>query len=95
MSDTLYIYWRCEAARVAQAVAAVQALQRDLRARHPALQAGLHRRADDDAAGAVTLMETYAAGPALDLLRAVQAETQAALAGWALGPRHVECFRPV
>jgi hypothetical protein len=89
----LFVYWRLQAGSPDQAVAAVREFQAALRQRHPGLQTGLYRRADD-AAGAPTLMETYRMGGGLP--GGLQAEIadagRRALAAWCAGARHVEVF---
>jgi hypothetical protein len=72
------------------------ALQADLRARHPGLQARLMRRGDA-ADGWHTWMETYAApssanGVCDSLQREIETAAQTTLAALIEGPRHTESF---
>jgi len=88
----LYVYYRVDPAAAPTTVAAVAALQQQLRLAHPGLHAELLRR-PPQAGQPVTLMETYAAASGIDdaLAAAIEAAAQAlpALRGLA---RHVEVF---
>ncbi len=92
----LYVYWKLAPARRAEALAAVRAFQAQLAA--AGVPARLLQRTDDRGAAAagVTVMETYGVGRGLDpaLAAAIVRDSQAALADWAEGPRHVERFAP-
>lgn len=95
MSRRLYIYYRVAAGDLAQAVAAIRALQAGLSLTVPGLRAELLRRpgAPDEQ---VTLMETYAAPFGID--EALQHRIEADFAALALplqGPRHTEVFEPL
>ena len=93
----LYVYYHVRSSAATNALAAVQRLQRDLRARHPGLIARLLRR-PDAADGVQTWMETYALDPARaahGIDAALQADIEAhagALQPLLGGPRHVEVF---
>ncbi|MCI1192077.1 DUF4936 family protein [Calidifontimicrobium sp. SYSU G02091] len=89
----LFVYYRVPAPRLEAAAAAARALQADLVARHPGLEAALLRRPelrDGDA----TLMETYAAPAGVDDALAAEIARLAAAAGLPQ-PRHVEVFEPL
>lgn len=92
----LYVYWHCAAAHERDAVAAFGTCRSALQAQHPGLQARLLCRTEDRT-GRVTLMEIYTRPGGLDeaARASLLAATAAALAGLAVGPRHVEVFRPV
>jgi hypothetical protein len=97
MARELFIYWHlASAGDAAEVLAAAQQLQQQLRLRLPGLQARLYRRSDA-AAGAFTVMETYALrgglGPAQQAL-IVQAGDEALTRWCAGGQRHVEGFEP-
>ena len=96
MPKALFIYWKLDAGRTAEATAAASRLQAGLQARHPGLQAGLYRRADVPG-GVATLMETYAhpAGVEAPLQAAIEADAAVALQDWCTGPRHVEVFESI
>ena len=95
LARSLYVYYRIDAASVAEAAAAVQAFQARLGESHPALQAALLRRPGDQD-GQVTLMETYAMpGGITDALQARIDEAAACLAPWLRGARHTEVFEPL
>jgi hypothetical protein len=91
----LFIYYRVDAGLAHDAIAAAAALQAELRARHPGLEAMLMRR-PGVSEGSVTLMETYA----LDAPAGVDAALEADIERCArerLGAsivRHVEVFEP-
>ncbi len=93
----LFVYYRVRSADAAVASAAAQAMQAQLRTRHPELIARLLYR-PDSADGEQTLMETYATDPAR-APRGISAALQAAiddaalaLQPWLDGPRHTEVF---
>ena len=93
----LFVYYRVRREHLADAVAAVRALQARWQALDAALQCELLRRSDDAGAGAdVTLMEIYRRGTGFDSAarRHIEDEAGAALAPWLTGPRHVEAFEP-
>lgn len=104
MSRSLYVYYRVTQAELARAVAAVQAMQAGLCARHPGLQAQVLRRVEAAAAAVaeagadavVTLMEVYSAPQGVS--DALLAEIEAAAASqWTearMGARHLERFEP-
>lgn len=95
----LFIYYRVNTGRRDEVLAAVTAMQAQLRARHPQLVARLLQR-DDLHAEFDTWMETYSTATTRDTQGvdlALQAEI--AEAAWALlplvdGPRHTEVFNP-
>jgi len=94
-ASSLFIYYRVHRAHVADAVAAVRALQSRWQATDTSLRCELLQR--PDAAGAdVTLMETYrrAAGFDAPARRRIEDLAGAALAPWLIGPRHLEVFEP-
>ncbi len=89
----LFIYWKTSVTTVDQAQRAAAAMQRELRAAMPHLQARLFRRSEAPQAQ-VTLMETYAMG-STDLSPAMQeqiAQAALTLAAWCPNGRHVEVF---
>ncbi|MDE2397512.1 MAG: DUF4936 family protein [Burkholderiales bacterium] len=88
-----YVYYRVHEPDLADACATVAALQRELRAAHPGLEAELLRR-PGAAEGFVTLMEVYAKPPGLEaeLGAAIEVEAAARLGRVLVGPRHVEVF---
>jgi hypothetical protein len=102
-ANELYAYWRVASARRDEAVAAVQRLQAQWRARLPGLEARLLVREGPDAACGAdgsptwTLMEVYRhpAGIAPASQCALDAEAGALLQGLLAGPRRVEVFRGV
>ena len=95
MARSLYVYYRIDAAKVAEAAAAVRGFQGRLRESHPALQAALLRRPGEQD-GQVTLMETYALpGGIDDGLQARIDEAAACLSPWQRGARHTEVFEPL
>jgi hypothetical protein len=95
MSRSLYVYYRIDAAGLADAVAAARAMQAVLRDAHPTLHTQLMRRPDEQE-GQVTVMETYAMpGGIDDELRAHIGLGAAALAGLVRSARHVEVFEPL
>ena len=101
---SLYIYYRVTPADLARAVASVRALQADLCARHPGLQAQVLRRVEaapdgmpaQDADRPVTLMEVYAAEPGVDdaLLGEIEAAAAAQRPQFGTSARHLELFEP-
>lgn len=86
MTRRLYVYYRVDEAALAATLAAVQALQTELRAAHPGLRAGLQRR-PEALLGQVTLMETYAGAVTPALLQALDSA-----ASGMPQPRHNEVF---
>jgi hypothetical protein len=90
----LFVYWKVERARGAEAQAAATRLLQALRLAQPALQSRLMRRAEE-AGDKLTFMETYSAPPqgvtpALQAaIETAAADTLAAFTGLA---RHVEVF---
>ena len=91
--SSLFIYWRVQPGREAQAIEAVSAWQAELRVQHPDLQVRLYRKADA-ISDAVTLMETYLSSPELNtaLANTIERASEVALQPWAQGLRHVERF---
>jgi hypothetical protein len=90
VSLRLYIYWKVQPQRLAEATDAVRRFQ----ANHPGAEPTLLRRSEGtEPPGVVTLMETYAAQdePAC---AALASAAQAALGHLAVGGRHVERFEP-
>lgn len=95
MARSLYVYYRIDAASVAEVVAAVRSFQLRLGESHPGLQAALLRRPGEQD-GQLTLMETYAMpGGISDALQARIDEAAACLATWLRGTRHTEVFEPL
>ena len=94
MSRQLFIYWKIETAALPAALAAVHRAQTQLRADWPGLQAQVLQRCESAATSKVmaTVMETYRSPTGIDAEG--EALIEAALAGIAPGPRHVEAFRP-
>lgn len=92
----LYVYWRVAPGDRVAAVADLRAMQAELRAAWPELQARMLQRAGGDAADSVTLMETYAAAQGVDCALQARVAVLAAerLARWCVGERHVEVFEP-
>jgi Domain of unknown function (DUF4936) len=93
----LFIYYRVKPAQLAQARAAVAAMQAQLQAAHPQLVARLLQR-DDAQGGLHTWMETYrtephrdAAGIGVELQAAIESAA-IAVAPFIAGPRHTEVF---
>ena len=89
----LYVYFRVARDDEAAAVAALRALHAQLR---DTLDCELLRRADDDGAVHVTLMETYRqpGGVAAPVQARIEREAALCLAPWLVGERHVEVFEP-
>lgn len=95
MARALYVYYRIDAASLADAVSTVQAVQARLRDALPDLQAALLRRPGEQD-GQVTLMETYAMPGGIDAaLQTRIDEAATALAPWQRGARHTEVFEPL
>jgi hypothetical protein len=95
LARALYIYYRIDAARLAEAASTVHAFQALLRHAHPPLQAALLRRPGEHE-GQVTLMETYAMpGGIDDALQSKIDSAATALAPWQRGARHTEVFEPL
>ncbi len=95
MARSLYVYYRVDAAGVADAASAVRTFQSRLGESHPELQAALLRRPGEQD-GQVTLMETYAMpGGISGALQARIDEAAACLAPWLRGTRHTEVFEPL
>lgn len=94
MARELFVYWKVERGRGAEAQAAAARMLQSLRLSQPALHSCLMRRAEE-AGDKLTFMETYSALPA-GVTPALQATIEAAAAE-ALGAfaglaRHVEVF---
>jgi hypothetical protein len=91
----LFIYYRVDAVRAAEAIAAARRLQAGLRARHARLCTALLQR-PETVDGHLTLMETYCldSGSIDEPLQVEIESAAAALAGLILGARHVEVFEP-
>ncbi len=89
----LFIYWRCDRADAAAALAATAQMQAALLAQHAVLRARLYQRVEADVAQ-VTVMESYSAAAGIDasLQAAVEAAAVKALARWQQGQRHLERF---
>jgi hypothetical protein len=95
LARTLCVYYRIDAANLANAAAAVRDFQTRLRDAHRGLQAALLRRPGEQD-GEITLMETYAMPGGVDeALQARIDEVAAALAPWQRGTRHTEIFEPL
>jgi Domain of unknown function (DUF4936) len=94
-SRRVYIYFRVERERVADAAATVRELQAAWQAAMPGLQCELLRRADEEG-NFVTLMETYvcADGVSSAWQELIEREAAAALGPWLRGQRHIERFEP-
>ena len=92
----LFVWYRVRADQVAQAGAAVRAMQQSLRAEVAGLEARLLVRAGTDAAAAQTWMETYACpglpGGVDPSLEAKIEAHASALAVQIAGGRHTEAF---
>jgi hypothetical protein len=91
----LFVYYRAAPRDAAALESAVRRMQAALTRQHPGLSARLLRR-PEPRDGFVTWMEAYA-WPAADGPDAVAQAVSAAaapLAGWIVGPRHVEHFVP-
>lgn len=88
----LYVYFRVARDDEAAAVAALRKLHAQWR---DTLDCELLRRADD-AAGHVTLLETYRqpGGVTLPMQARIEREAALRLAPWLVGARHVEVFEP-
>jgi hypothetical protein len=93
----IFVYYRVRPANAPDASRAVAAMQRELRALYPGLEARLLTR-DENADGAPTWMETYALdrargsrGVGPDIERAIEAQALPLLP-FIDGPRHVEAF---
>ncbi len=91
----LYVYWRCAAADLPQALAATRQAQSDLRRLEPGLCTSLLTRADESGAQR-TVMETYTCATGLGAALQARVLAAAALASamWLQGERHVEVFDP-
>jgi hypothetical protein len=87
-----YVYYRVPLAQLADAVAAVKAVQTRWQALHPAARLELLRR-PELREGQVTLMEVLQLPAAV--LDQAEAEAAAAVAPFLAGPRHVEVFEPL
>ena len=90
---SLFIYYRVAVTRAAAAFQAAQALQLELRDRHPGLVAVLWRRPGEQD-GMQTWMETYThpEGVSPELEALIIAAAQNFQRDWIQGPRHVEVF---
>ena len=90
----LFVYYRVADERLATALDAARAMQQQLVAAHPGLQAALLRRPGSDD-GAVTLMETYRSPWGVNPALGADIESAAAAwSEWISGARHVEEFEP-
>jgi Domain of unknown function (DUF4936) len=90
----LFVYYRVRSDNAAEANAAVQRMQAQLRDDHPHLSARLLRRPEEED-GLQTWMEIYAAEVGITDEMSSSIETQAfALAPLIDGPRHTEVFVP-
>src|SRR5215203_4444464 len=93
----LFIYYRIDGARAAEAGAAVRAMHQRLRSVHPQLVARLLVRTDHGPA-LQTWMETYALPGSHDGIDVgIEADIAAEARRWAhlvSGPRHTEAFTP-
>lgn len=89
----LFVYYRVRREHLADAAAAVRALQARWHAQDGNLRCELLRRTEDVGTD-VTLMETYRRDTGFDAAarRRIEDEAGAALAPWLAGPRHVEVF---
>jgi Domain of unknown function (DUF4936) len=90
----LFVYWKVERTRGAEAQAAATRLLQSLRLAQPALQARLMRRAEE-AGEQATFMETYRAPPpgvTPALQAAIEAAAAEGLSGFRGLVRHVEVF---
>jgi len=90
----VFVYWKVERARAAEALAAASGMLQALRQHEPALQSRLMRRADE-AGDRATFMETYSAMPdgvTPALQATIHAAAAAALSNFAGLARHVEVF---
>lgn len=94
----LFVYYRCRAGDTAAVGAAAGAMQQQLRARIPGLEARLLRHPAPAADATVTWMETYRLSTGVvgdDASWQPQVHAAAAvLEGWIVGRRHVEVFEP-
>ncbi len=94
MPRELFVYWKVDRARGAEAQAAASGLLQALRRTQPALQSRLMRRAEE-AGQQLTFMETYSAlpeGVTPALQAAIEAAAADALAAFAGLARHAEVF---
>jgi hypothetical protein len=95
-SPRWFIYYRVHLDDLPDVQATVHRFQAELRASHPALDAGLLRR-PHAADGLVTLMETYAmngdAAPDAALPTAIELAASP-LGPWLRSERHIEVFVP-
>jgi len=94
MPRELFVYWKVERVRGAEAQAAATHMLQALRLSQPALQACLMRRAEE-AGDKLTFMETYSAlpgGVTPALQAAIEAAAADALAAFEGLARHVEVF---
>lgn len=90
----LFIYYRVAQNDTAAALQAAQAVQCELRARHPGLKAELWRRPETKD-GMHTWMEIYTHADGIDAALEQRIEAAAeAVSPWIQGPRHVEVFVP-
>ena len=90
----LFVYWKVERARGAEAQTAATRMLQTLRFTQPALRSCLLRRAEESG-DKITYMETYSALPAgvtPELQLAVEAAAANALVAFAGLTRHVEIF---
>lgn len=94
MPRELFVYWKVERARGAEAQAAATRLLQTLRRAQPALQSRLMRRAEE-AGDRLTFMETYSAlpdGVTTALQAAIEAAAAEALGAFEGLARHAEVF---
>lgn len=98
---SLFIYWKVPAQQAQAALAAARAWQASLCAAHPALMAGLYRRAPASGGAStapdpvlVTVMETYAAPDGVDaaLVSEIDSAGTAGLQALGAPQRHLEVF---
>lgn len=89
----LYVYYRAEPAHAEALAEAVRAMQAELSASHPGLQARLLCR-PELREGLHTWMEVYALPSGMEpvVLAAAIERAAAPLAGFLAGPRHAEHF---
>ncbi|MDO9072755.1 MAG: DUF4936 family protein [Rubrivivax sp.] len=94
MPRELFVYWKVERARGAEAQAKATLMQQSLRRAQPALLSRLMRRAEETG-DKLTFMETYSAlpgGVTPALQAAIEAAAAGALASFEGLARHVEVF---
>ena len=96
MAREVFIYWKVAPAQAQAAQTAALALQRELRAAHPELQARLCRKAEP-AGASITVMEIYGreGGIGDGLLLAIESAAARHLLTCESPRRHVEVFDTV